>query len=228
MSSAINSQITILIADAEPIYVMGLRSAFGVEDGFHVTTVVYDGAEVLESALKFEPDIVLLDHEIANRHPFDVMCEIRQALPTTRFILIAKNLSDEDTVEAVRNGARAVLLRNSHPSAVITAIRSVYRGETLLNSRLLTQVMEQLKTQPTAQKVGPNLTTREMEIVNLIVQGMRNKEIAARLSISEQTVKNILRNVFDKLGISDRLELALYAIHNRLFTHENSSVTAKS
>lgn len=218
MGSMPKTQITLLIADKRPIYILGMRSSLGVEEGFHVVTHVYDGSEVLEAAMKFEPDIVVLDREIPNRHPFDIMCEVRQALPHTRFLLLSESTSDEETVEAIRNGARAVLPTDVLPSTLVSVLRKIHSGETLLNSRLLTQVMDQLKTAPSAAKGKPRLTTRELEIINLIVQGMRNKEVAGRLSISEQTVKNILRNVFDKLGVSDRLELALYAIHHRLLS----------
>ena len=216
MASPSKGQLTILLAVAQPIYRLGLKRLLGIEEDFRVIAAVEDGPEVLEAVRIFQPDVLLLDRGIPNRHPFDIVREVRQVLPKTRIILLNNLGTDEETVEAIRSGVRCVLPKEMATETLLLALRKVYNGETLLGGRALTQMVDQLTAQPPPE-LGGRLTTRELEITNLVTQGFRNKEIAARLFLSEQTVKNVLRNVFDKLGVSDRLELALCAVHHRLF-----------
>jgi DNA-binding NarL/FixJ family response regulator len=136
----------------------------------------------------------------------------------TRVICVTAAEDDRDVVRAMRLGARGVVLKQSATDLLVKSIHRVYAGEIWLDNHMTAEVMKAFakssETGPRREK--PLLSDREKEIVQLVAQGFRNKEIGEKLFISEQTVKNHLHNIFDKLGVSDRLELALYAIHHRL------------
>jgi DNA-binding NarL/FixJ family response regulator len=124
---------------------------------------------------------------------------------------------EQDYVEAVRRGARGIVLKAAASDRLLEGIRKVHRGEMWIDQRVAADVMKAMsEPRPVTRAERAQLTAREQEIVSLVAQGFRNKEIADKLSISEQTVKNHLHNIFDKLGVSDRLELALYAIHHKI------------
>jgi len=135
-----------------------------------------------------------------------------------RTIVLTASEDEQDYVETVRRGARGIVLKQAASERLLEGIRKVHRGEIWIDQRVAAEVMKAMTRPgppaPAGEKV--QLTPRENEIVTLVTQGYRNKEIAEKLSISEQTVKNHLQNIYDKLGVSDRLELALYALHHRL------------
>ena len=128
---------------------------------------------------------------------------------------------DRDVVRAMRLGARGIVLKQSASDLLVKSIHRVYSGEIWLDNRMTAEVMKAFakSSDNGPRRDKPLLSDREKEIVQLVAQGYRNKEIGEKLFISEQTVKNHLHNIFDKLGVSDRLELALYAIHHRLIDH---------
>ncbi len=221
MKSSSQVQITILVAEAQPIYRLGLKRLLGVEEDFRVVAAVASGPEVSEAVRKFRPDLLLLDWELSNRHPFDIMREVRKIHPQTRAVLLSEATTDEEMIAAIRNGVRVVLPKEAPPETLISVLHKAHRGETYLEARPRAPGADSLRSPPPQEAEG-SLTAREMEIISLIAQGFPNKEIAARLYLSEQTIKNKLRIIFDKLGVSDRLELALYAIHHRLFSPSGS------
>jgi len=135
----------------------------------------------------------------------------------TRVVVLTATEDDRDVVRAMRLGARGVVLKQSASDLLIKSIRKVAGGEIWLDKRMTAEVMKAFsKSTETGRREKPLLSDREKEIVQLVAQGFRNREIGEKLFISEQTVKNHLHNIFDKLGVSDRLELALYAIHHRI------------
>ena len=217
MKSPSPIQITVLIAEAQPIYRLGLKRLLGVEEDFRVVATVASGPEASEAVGKFRPDLLLLDWKISSRHPFDIIRDVRKIHPQTRAVLLGESTTDEEMIKAIQNGVRVVLPKEAPPETLISALHKAYRGETFLEGRPRAPGADSLRAAP-PQEAEEALTAREMEIISLIAQGFPNKEIAARLCLSEQTIKNKLRTVFDKLGVSDRLELALYAIHHRLFS----------
>ena len=228
MKSSSQTQITVLVAEGQPIYRMGLRRLLGVEEEFRVLAAVASGPEVLESVRKFRPDLLLLDREIPNGRPFEIIRKAREVHPQARAVLLCDSATDTDLTEALRNGVRVVLPKEIAPEELIAALHKACRGETLLAARPPAPGADSA-TASRPRQTEEGLTDREREIVSLITQGFPNKEIAARLYLSEQTVKNKLRIVFDKLGVCDRLELALYAIHHRLVSSfDSSSVNGSS
>ena len=217
MKSPSQVQITILVAEAQPIYRLGLKRLLGVEEDFRVVAAVASGPEVSEAVRKFRPDLLLLDGELSNRHPFDIVRDVRKIHPQTRAVLLSEFTTDEEMIAAIENGVRVVLPKEAPPETLISALHKAHRGETFLEGPPRAPGTDSLRAAPPQAAEG-SLTNRELEIISLIAQGFPNKEIAARLYLSEQTIKNKLRTVFAKLGVSDRLELALYAIHHRLFS----------
>jgi DNA-binding NarL/FixJ family response regulator len=136
----------------------------------------------------------------------------------TRVIVLTATEDDREVVRAVRMGARGIVLKDSATELLLKSIRTVHAGEIWLDKKKTSDVIEAFKKSAESgpRREKPLLSDREKEIVQLVAQGFRNREIGEKLFISEQTVKNHLHNIFDKLGVSDRLELALYAIHHRV------------
>ena len=183
-----------------------------------------DGMETIDKAVHLDPDIVLLDLKLPRVDGLTVIRSIQTRAPRTKVILFASGESKEEFVEAMKLGCSGVLLKEGPTSLVEKSLQKVQAGEIWLDSNTTAAVIRQFAS-PGEYQPSPNgkasreraqLSQREREIIVLIAQGYKNKEIAEKMFITEQTVKNHLHNVFDKLGVSDRLELALYAIHNSL------------
>ena len=171
-----------------------------------------------ENAAKLKPDILLLDLRMPEKDGLGVLEEINFDSIPTRVIVLTAAEDDRDVVRAMRLGARGVVLKQSASDLLLKSIRKVNDGEIWLDNRMTAEVIDAFKksSESGQRREKPLLSDREKEIVQLVAQGFRNREIGEKLFISEQTVKNHLHNIFDKLGVSDRLELALYAIHHRL------------
>jgi two-component system nitrate/nitrite response regulator NarL len=188
-----------------------------------VVAEVMGAADVPAVTLNQQPDILLLGLDIGGRRGFQILEQIHSARLPTRVIAVCEHGKQEDCVRAVRLGCRGVLPANTTPDLILKSVRKVYEGELWLDRTTTAEVLRQLthdlpsapRSKERDQKTSP-LSPREREIVALVTQGFKNKELAEKLVISEQTVKNHMHNIFDKLGVSDRLELALYAIHNGL------------
>jgi DNA-binding NarL/FixJ family response regulator len=211
-------KITLLIADDHAIFRDGLRKLLDSEKEITIVGEAGSGTECIRMLGKLKPDILLLDLRMPDKDGFAVLEEVNfDGLPTRVIVLTAAE-DDRDVVRAMRLGARGVLLKESAIDLLVKSIHRVHAGEIWLDSRLTAEVINAFSasSKSGAHSEKPLLSDREMEVVQLIAQGFHNKEIGKKLFISEQTVKNHLRNIFDKLGVSDRLELALYAIHHCL------------
>ena len=210
--------IRILVADDHPIFRDGLRKLLEAEDDVTIVGEASSGNECIQLLGKLKPDILLLDLRMPDKDGLAVLEEVNfDSLPTRPIVLTAAE-DDRDVVRAMRLGARGVVLKQSATDLLLKSIRKVHAGEIWLDKRMTAEVMKAFtkSAEGGPRREKPLLSEREMEIVQLVAQGYRNKEIGEKLYISEQTVKNHLHNIFDKLGVSDRLELALYAIHHRL------------
>jgi two-component system nitrate/nitrite response regulator NarL len=210
--------IRIVIADDHPIFRDGLRKLLDNEDDMQIVGEVSNGIECTAMIGKLKPDILLLDLRMPEKDGLTLLEEMNfDALPT-RVIVLTATEDDRDVVRAMRLGARGVVLKQSATDLLIKSIHKVYGGEIWLDKRMTAEVMKAFakSAEGGSRREKPLLSDREKEIVQLVAQGFRNREIGEKLFISEQTVKNHLHNIFDKLGVSDRLELALYAIHHRI------------
>jgi two-component system, NarL family, nitrate/nitrite response regulator NarL len=172
----------------------------------------------VEMLAKLKPDILLLDLQMPEKDGLGVLEESNLVASSTRVIVLTAAEDDRDVVRAMRLGARGVVLKRSASDLLVKSIRKVFGGEIWLDNYMTGGVIDAFKksSESGQRREKPLLSEREKEIVQLVAQGFRNREIGEKLVISEQTVKNHLHNIFDKLGVSDRLELALYAIHHRL------------
>jgi DNA-binding NarL/FixJ family response regulator len=209
--------IRVAIADDHPIFRDGLRKLLEHEDDIVVVGEVSSGAECPALLAKVKPDILLLDLRMPDKDGLTLLEEMNFDTMSSRVIVLTATEDDRDVIRAMRLGARGVVLKQSASDLLIKSIRKVAGGEIWLDKRMTSEVMKAFsKSAETGRREKPLLSDREKEIVQLVAQGYRNREIGEKLFISEQTVKNHLHNIFDKLGVSDRLELALYAIHHRI------------
>ena len=210
--------IRILVADDHAIFRDGLRKLLEVADDVQIVGEASNGVECVKMLGKFKPDILLLDLRMPEKDGLGVLEEVNFDSLPTRVIVLTAAEDDRDVVRAMRLGARGVVLKQSASDLLLKSIRKVFDGEIWLDNRMTAEVIDAFKksSESGQRREKPLLSDREKEIVQLVAQGFRNKEIGEKLFISEQTVKNHLHNIFDKLGVSDRLELALYAIHHRL------------
>ena len=221
-------KIRIVVADDHPIFRDGLCKLLSLEEDFEVVAQASDGRQVLEVLQQLEPDILLLDLKMPGMDGLATLQRLQATKNKTRVIVLTASDDKNEFVQAMKLGTSGIVLKQTATDLLIKSIRKVHDGEIWLDSHTTAEVIRrfvsaddvaQLPHQgaPRERERSP-LSQREREIVALVAQGFKNKEMAEKMFISEQTVKNHLHNIFDKLGVSDRLELALYAIHNNLHT----------
>ena len=210
-------KIRVLVADREGIFRLGLKKLFAVEDDLRVVAEAENAAEVLARAETFRPDLVFIQEEILAESGGNLISAVLEVAPQCKVVATASSSSDESSMRHVRSGAAGVILKTVDPQLFVKCARRVTEGETWIPKRQVSTMAKLLEARP-ANPPRPvdTLTRREKIIISYLMQGWRNREISTHLSISEQTVKNHLRTIYDKVGVSDRLELVLYAIHQRL------------
>ena len=215
--------VRILIADDHPIVRDGLKKLLLLEEDFEIVGEANDGREVLERVQELDPDVLLLDLRMPNLDGLSALQALQQTNKRTRVIVLTASEDKNEFVQAMKLGCSGIVLKQTAPDLIVKSIRKVNAGEIWLDSHTTAAVMRQFQTGVDAAGMATGkgrerspLSAREREIVALVAQGYKNKEMAEKMFISEQTVKNHLHNIFDKLGVSDRLELALYAIHKGL------------
>src|ERR1700735_4470512 len=215
--------VRILVADDHPIVRDGLKKLLLLEDDFEVVGEAGDGREVLDRVRELDPDVLLLDLRMPNLDGLATLQALQQTNKRTRVIILTASEDKNEFVQAMKLGCSGIVLKQTAPELIVKSIRKVHGGEIWLDSHTTAAVMRQFAAPGEIGGTGSGksrerspLSQREREIVQLVAQGYKNKEMAEKMFISEQTVKNHLHNIFDKLGVSDRLELALYAIHKGL------------
>jgi two-component system, NarL family, nitrate/nitrite response regulator NarL len=212
------SLIRIIVADSEPIFRVGMRKIFALEDDIRVVAQAESVAQTMSSVGKFAAEVLLFE-SVLSSIPADTVTEVLSINPNIRIILIVPDLSEEETVEYLRRGVSGIVTRSIAPDLLIKCIRKVAGGETWLDNRGVNWVIEAYRSQAsqlTNPRARVRLSPKELWIISGVTQGLRNKDIAQEVGTTEQVVKNYLRKVYDKLGVSDRLELALYCMHHRL------------
>jgi len=215
------NKIRILVADDHPIFRDGLRKLLEAEPDFHVIGEASDGQEAVRLAHELKPDILLLDLAMPHQPGLDALRELSAASAPVRTILLTVAVDKAQLVEALQLGARGVVLKETSTELLLKSIRSVVAGQFWVGREAVTDLVRVLRdlipaAGAEAKKKAFGLTPRELEIVSAIVLGYTNRDIARKFTISEDTVKHHLTNIFDKVGVSNRLELALFAIEHRL------------
>jgi len=210
--------IRVIVADTQAIFRAGLRKIFAVEDDIRVIGQAETISQTMAAAKKFSGDILIFEAALAE-NPVEAVSELLRQSPSLRLVVLTAEANEELTLELFRRGAHGIVSREIEPELLLDCIRKVATGEPWLDARGIHWVMEAYRTQgtrPAGSRSKVQLTPKESLIVSCVTQGMKNKEIASRVGTTEQVVKNYLRKVYDKLGVADRLELALYCLNNRV------------
>jgi len=216
--------IRIVLADDHPIVRDGLRKLLTLEEDIEVVGEASDGREVVQVIQETSPDILILDLRMPYMDGLATLQALQQLEKKVKVIVLTASEDKNEFVQAMKLGCSGIVLKQTAPELIVKSIRKVNSGEIWLDSHTTAAVMRQFASPadmlaggtPGKGRERSPLSQREREIVGLVAQGYKNREMAEKMFISEQTVKNHLHNIFDKLGVSDRLELALYAIHKGL------------
>jgi len=204
--------IRLILADDHPIVLHGLEQLFESHPDFQVVACCNDGDSTLAAVRAHPADVLLLDLRMPGRTGLDVMRTMAAEQLPCKTVLLTAALTDADAVEAVRLGARGVVLKESEPDTLLESVRRVHMGEQWLDQDSMSRAFDRVVQRETASRDAIRLLTpREIEIVRMIAQGLRNRAIAERLSISEGTVKIHLHNIYEKLNVDGRLALVLFA-----------------
>jgi len=216
-SRATKKKISVLVADREGVFRLGLMKLLGVEDDLRVVSQAENAAQLVAMTSCFKPEVVFLQSEILSEGPADLISQVHHASPRCKVVVTVTTQGEAEGLDYVRGGAAGVILRSADPELFPKCVRKVTEGELWVPKRQVTQMAKDLEasSQGSARPVE-TLTRREKTVIGCLMLGWRNREIATQLSITEQTVKNHLRAIYDKVGVSDRLELVLYVIHQRL------------
>jgi DNA-binding NarL/FixJ family response regulator len=210
--------IRVILADSQAIYRVGIRKIFALEDDLRVVAQA-DSLENLRAAIERYPtDVVLLEGSLLVGAA-NIIPDLLRVAPDVKLIVQAVAADENQTVELYRRGVRGIVSRSISPDLLVRCIRRIAAGETWIDNQSVSWVIEAYRAQSAAlvnPRVQPKLSPKEMSIITCITQGKRNKEIAYQLGTTEQVIKNYLRKIYDKLGVSDRLELALYCLHNKI------------
>lgn len=218
--------INVLIVDDHPLLRQGLSRLLELEGGINVVGQASNGVEALRLMDELEPDVLLLDINMPGMNGIDVAKTVRMEHPDTEVLVLTIHDNESYVNEMIRVGAKGYLLKDAEPREVVQAIKRVATGETVYSTHLMERVMERYhhmevqysRLQSAAAINELELTEREMEILQYIVEGLSNKEIANTLYVSEKTVKNHITNLLRKLEVDDRTQAAVFAVSHGMFT----------
>ena len=225
---ASGANIRVILADSQAIYRVGMKKIFAVEDDVRVVAQVETLDNLYAALARYPTDVVLLEGQLI-AGTIDAIPELVRQAPNAKLIVQITESDEANTVELYRRGVRGVVPRSISPDLLIKCVRKIADGETWIDNQSISWVIEAYRAQASAltnPKVQPKLSKKELAIISCITRGMRNKEIAYQIGTTEQVIKNYLRKVYDKLGVSDRLELALYCLHHELLKNYSDGAEA--
>lgn len=218
--------IRILIADDHPIFRRGLRALLEAEPDFEIAGEAADGTEVLEMVPRLRPDVLLLDLAMPRLAGMETLRELAASSAPAppgqplRMVILTVAIEKKQIVESLQLGAHGIILKDAAAQLLIKALRSVITGQYWVGRESVGDLVGYLRRisspAPIGREGSPALTSREREILSAVVMGLTNREIAEKLSITEDTVKHHLSRIFDKVGVSHRVELAMYAVNHGL------------
>lgn len=214
----VTPSIRVILADSQAIYRVGMKKIFAIEDDIRVVAQVESLSNLYAALQRYPTDVVVLEGQLI-AGTIDAIPELVRQAPEAKLIVQVTETDEANTVELYRRGVRGVVPRSISPDLLIKCVRKIADGETWIDNQSISWVIEAYRAQATTltdPRVQPKLSKKELAIISCITRGMRNKEIAYQIGTTEQVIKNYLRKVYDKLGVSDRLELALYCLHHEL------------
>ena len=208
--------ILILIADDHPIVREGLEVVLASERDMELVGQATNGDEAVRLAQETWPDVIIMDLQMPVKDGLTAIREINQAGLDTQILVLTSFPDDDKVFSAIKAGATGFLLKDSPPEHLLDAIRTVHRGEGALHPTIATKVMEEIKRPSVLPPSADPLTSRELDVLRCLAQGLTNREIALELSISVRTVSNHVRSILDKLHLANRTQAALYAVEQGL------------
>ncbi|HET7682524.1 MAG TPA: response regulator transcription factor [Marmoricola sp.] len=212
--------VRVLVVDDQELFRRGLTMLLGVESDIEVVGEAGDGVRAAELAVELVPDVVLLDVRMPRRGGLETCVQIKEQIPNARIIMLTVSDEEADLYEAVKNGASGYLLKDSSIDEVAQAVRVVAEGQSLISPMMAAKLLDEFKEMSRTDRetvITPRLTDRELEVLRLVAKGLNNREIAKQLFISENTVKNHVRNILEKLQLHSRMEAVMYAVREKLF-----------
>jgi DNA-binding NarL/FixJ family response regulator len=211
--------VRVLIADDQALFRRGLRAVLSEEPGIEVVAEAGDGEEAVARVEELAPDVVLMDIRMPKLDGIEATRRIQGVAPTTRILMITVSDEEDDLFEAVKAGASGYLLKEISVAEVAEAVRAVVRGESLISPSMASKLLSEfnlLSRRAEARLPAPALTGRELEVLGLAAKGLSNRDIAEELYISENTAKNHIRNILEKLHLHSRMQAVMYAVRERL------------
>lgn len=210
-------RIRVLVVDDHTLFRRGVSTLLSGRDDMEVVGEASNGQEAVERARELMPDVILMDIKMPEMDGLAATKHIKAEMPYVRIMILTVSETDEDLFEAVKAGAQGYLLKNVDPDYLVACVQQVQRGEVPIAPTMAAKILREL-TAP-AEVAPPELTGRERQVLELLAAGKANKEIAFSLKISENTVKNHLRNILEKLHLQNRVQAALYAVRMGLAQH---------
>jgi len=210
--------VRVIVADTQAIFRAGLRKIFALEDDIRVVGQAETLSQTQSAVTKFSADVLIFESALAP-NPVEAVAELLRQNSSLRIVVVTPGPNEELTLDLFRRGAHGIVSREVEPELMVDCLRKVVAGETWLDQQAIHWVMEAYRNQNSRApgvRAKVQLTPKETLIVSCVTQGMKNKEIALRVGTTEQVVKNYLRKVYDKLGVADRLELALYCLNHHV------------
>jgi two-component system NarL family response regulator len=213
--------IRVLIVDDHALFRRGIEMVLQGEDDMVVVGEAADGQEAVEEAGRTAPDVVLMDVRMPKRSGIEATRAIKRVLPRTTILMLTISDEEADLFDAIKAGASGYLLKEISIEEVAGAVRSVHAGQALISPSMASKLLREFKTlsrrhEERMHMPGPRLTKRELEVLKLVAKGMNNRDIGQTLFISENTVKNHVRNILEKLHLHSRMEVVVYAVSQRL------------
>ncbi|MGH8905561.1 MAG: response regulator [Egibacteraceae bacterium] len=213
--------IRVIVADDHALFRRGLEMVLESEPDIEVVAEANDGNEVIALSEQHMPDLVLMDVRMPGRSGIEATQLIKDAVPHTKILMLTISDEEEDLYDAIKAGANGYLLKEISIEEVAGAIRSVHMGQSLISPSMASKLLNEFaamarKDEEKQQMPAPRLTEREMEVLTLVAQGLNNRDIAKQLFISENTVKNHVRNILEKLHLHSRMEAVVYAVREKL------------
>ena len=212
MTNAEHSRLRLMIADDHGVVREGLRNILALQSDFEIVAEAIDSEDALKKVEEFRPDVLILDVWMPRRSGIEILPEIRTLSPDTKVLFLTAFIDRQQVVDALKEGLRGVVLKDSSSEILVRSIRRVADGEHWIDRSTLAEWGKQSKTSTSGMEV---LTEREKQVFREVATGSSNREVANTLCISEDTVKRHLTHIFEKLGVSSRVELVLKSVQNR-------------